>query len=231
MRICVVGDSLSMPRVEPDCRVLWHDTWPHLLWKMLLPTVPEVEMVVRSKRARTAHALDPVENVEWVRPAVLILQVGVVDSAPRVFSPCQRRVLASRFVPQPIRERLTGFASTHRAALVAANPLAKVYTPPTVYRSAMEAMRRAAMAAGVRRVAVVPTVVAPALIERVGAYATNADLFNRVLRLVWGPAVLDDGEMEVLRNDESFVPDGIHLSPLGNARLAERLAVRCVEDI
>ena len=107
-RIVAFADSLAMPRNENGAILLWEETWPYLLEKSLVAEGLGAEVINCGARARTSTMLlgEFTEHVVLKRPDVVIIEVGVVDCLPRVFSRREKRVMNLPGFPARIRNQL-----------------------------------------------------------------------------------------------------------------------------
>jgi lysophospholipase L1-like esterase len=232
-RIVAFADSLGLPRDEP--KILWEETWPYRLETELQSLGCEAEVINCSARARTADTLvghDFWEHVELKAPDVVILQVGVVDCAPRIFSRTEKRVLNLPVVPNLLREWLIRSRSKRRAKLTARDPMAKVYTAPDEFRHFLEEFQ-AKLGRQVPQpvLVVLPIIYEPTAMEaKSPGYTQNATRYNSILADFAGRSeAIWLSEQELLGSNLSgdcFADDGYHLSPEGNRRLANSLAQR-----
>ena len=81
-RILIIADSTAMPRIE----VPYEDTWIFLLKKKY----PEYDIIDRSSRGATSRRLisegnGGIDLLEIYKPDIVILQIGMVEAAPRLF--------------------------------------------------------------------------------------------------------------------------------------------------
>lgn len=228
-RIVVFADSLALPRGTElhEEIVYWENTWPVVLEKTLLERGYSVDVINCGARDRTSESLSSAqfyEHVELKRPDVLIVQVGVADCAPRVFSRFEKRLLGLPFVPAGLRDRIIRHRSARRAELTRRKPLAKVYVPLPLFRQSLDAF-----AQKLRGLAFPPAVVFVPIVgwpEQMDAkspgFSDNVRLYNQALEefvarsdfawLPWSPSGVD------------FWIDGHHLSGVGNRTLATLLA-------
>ncbi|MCX8059002.1 MAG: SGNH/GDSL hydrolase family protein [Spirochaetes bacterium] len=83
IKIVILGDSLSLPR--PENNILFEDTYPYLL-----STYKNILVINRSKRANDTNMQSREENLKedilYLQPNFLIIHLGIVDCAPRVFT-------------------------------------------------------------------------------------------------------------------------------------------------
>jgi len=84
-RVVILSDSLSMPR--PDESLLYEETYPYLLQHEL---GNDVEVINRGKRANTIQeqSIDQCvyDDMIFFYPKYVVIQLGIVDCAPRLFS-------------------------------------------------------------------------------------------------------------------------------------------------
>ncbi len=80
MKALIVADSLSMPRKG----IPYDDTWPSILNCIR----KDIHWIQRSQRALNSnHIVGSLKEdyLEYYRPDIVILQIGIVDCAPRLF--------------------------------------------------------------------------------------------------------------------------------------------------
>ncbi len=135
MRITVLADSLSLPRGEEGNLVSWEETWPRLLYHRLKPQYDNLDIVNYGRRACTItdmlkHFRDAVTLIE---PDIVIVQVGVVDCAPRVMPIPLRKMMNVPGFPKSLRKRVIKYRSDRRQAITQKDPLANVWTKPSQF--------------------------------------------------------------------------------------------------
>lgn len=78
-KVVILGDSLGMPREE----LLFEETYPYLLQHRFLKNY---QIISQHKRANdTKRQLVELYDVELYKPNIVILHLGIVDCAPRLF--------------------------------------------------------------------------------------------------------------------------------------------------
>jgi acyl-CoA thioesterase I len=232
VRIVAYADSLAMPR--PELGVRWEDTWPYQLGRLLRQRGLDAEIINRGQRARTADSLtgqEPYENVVWVEPDVVVLQIGVVDCAPRIISRREKQVLNLPGFPVRVRDAMIERRKAHRLQITGRDPLSKVYTPPADFRRYFNDFGALVDSMDSQpELLVVPVVVDLRPMEQKSpGYTENVIRYNRILerfceaprrRLVQAPPLTDDGPSRA----RMFCSDHYHLSAAGNHELAQVLA-------
>jgi len=229
MRIVVLADSMAMPRLEQGCMIYWDDTWPYLLEQSLRNRGIESEVINCASRSRTADTLtglDFLEHIIWKRPQAIILQVGIVDCTPRVFSKREKKLLNYPFVPARLRDWLVNYRSARRPRLVKRNPLGKVDTPPEKFRDFLAHFfsKVTALESDIQLIVLPVVANIPMMEMRSPGYGENVRLYNDILKscsLAAKACWLDPGELFAeaeVRNH--FCADGYHLNEAGTRRIA-----------
>lgn len=229
MRIVVFADSLAMPRKD----VRFEHTWPYRLEAGLREAGLMAEVLNCGARRRTADMLlaDFTEHVVFKEPTDIVVQVGVVDCAPRIFSRRMHRYLNSRWVPSAVRHAVIRHRSARRARIVERDPLRLVYTKPHRFAAVFEEFgSRLARVSWPIRVYVVPILFDGSTLEaRSPGFGSNVAAYNAILADFsarhGGEWIVPDGLLDPHRNT-AFGSDGIHLSPIGNAMLAREVCSR-----
>lgn len=75
LKCLCIGSSLDLPREG----VLYSDTWIAKCREKF----PGIDFINRSQWAQTSRILNDPQALEFVRPDVIILHLGIVDCAPR----------------------------------------------------------------------------------------------------------------------------------------------------
>jgi lysophospholipase L1-like esterase len=106
-RIVIIGDSLSMPR--PDEGITLEDTYSYLLNKSF-------EVINTSKRANDTklqiHEQNVLDDIYYLNPDIIIIYLGIVDCAPRLFSRNESRLIS--LLPNKLRKIIINFFSKYR---------------------------------------------------------------------------------------------------------------------
>jgi lysophospholipase L1-like esterase len=236
MRIVALADSLAMPRSEDGEVVTWEETWPYRLQCGLPAEFGAVEVINCGARRRLVGSIvgqDFSEHVVWKRPDAIVLQVGVVDCAPRIFSLAEQRLLSHRFFPSRIRRMMIARRSARRPERTRKDPLAKVYTPPAAFGRHLEQFGRMVRALPWPiRLLTLPIVVHwPRVEAKSPGYGSNVRRYNEILRQFCAAHQAHWVAVPELTSEatdpSSFLDDGYHLSGEGNRLVASAL-VTCL---
>ena len=92
--IVILSDSLSLPRVDSDETILLRESYPYLLEKKI---GNDMKIINRGIRFATTDLLQNFQylfdNLLIYSPKTVIIQMGIVDCAPRLFSPLFRSLI------------------------------------------------------------------------------------------------------------------------------------------
>lgn len=108
-RALIIADSLALPRSDVD----YEQTWP----AMLANRLPAVAWINRAQRLSTSERLNGEGNqgadcLEFYRPDLVVLQLGICDCAPRVL---HRRTAAIVYrMPFGLGARLSSWLERRR---------------------------------------------------------------------------------------------------------------------
>ena len=92
--IVILSDSLSLPRTDGDETILLNESYPYLLEKKI---GHDIAIINRGTRFATTDLLKNFQylfdNLLIYSPSTVIVQIGIVDCAPRLFSPLFRKLI------------------------------------------------------------------------------------------------------------------------------------------
>ncbi|MCK6551387.1 SGNH/GDSL hydrolase family protein [Myxococcota bacterium] len=231
-RIVTVTDSLGMPRVVGDEALRWEEIWPKRVERALNERGTAVEIICCGARARTSGDLlgtELQEHVVFKRPDVVVVEVGVTDCAPRVFSKNEKRLLNTPVVPARVRDWIVQRRSAKRLEITAKAPLARVYTPPDRFEADLRAYARALREQPWPISLVILPIVAHAarMAKKSSRHDENVALYNGILdkiaRDVDATFVAQQTLLPGRDVDAWFFQDGYHITPEGARVLAEHL--------
>lgn len=127
-RIVIIGDSIVMPRLEND--VAYELTYAYRL-KQLLPDCEVISRARRSNDTQKQTCRQAIyDDIEVFLPNIVILQLGIVDCAPRLFGKLQS--LALNVLPNILSSRIIRLCSKYRYILTKRFP--KVYVPYPAFK-------------------------------------------------------------------------------------------------
>jgi hypothetical protein len=162
MKIVVMADSLAMAR-EGETNVAYETTYPYLLDQWLRQRFGSQAPLVseRGMRRRTIeYVLDEwYELVDLRKTDVVVVHVGIVDCAPRVFLRRERQFVEN-LRPGFLRRSILDYVHRHRRAVV--NMRKKVYVPPERFNALVGQVMAKAKASELRSLVIVNIITPPA---------------------------------------------------------------------
>lgn len=230
MKVVILADSLSLPRGREFGNVPYEATYPYLLDSYLrsLPgdTMPVV--IERGMRFRTIKKVleDWTELVELRAADYVVVHVGIVDCAPRVFTPAQRKFVEGS-LSGSLRRAVLKFVHGHRRTLVRMQPH-NVYVSEDDFAASVTKVVDLAKLCKLRGLIFVNIISPPDELEqRSPGYQRNVATYNAILTSrAHGESVhLVDLNFLVEQNGgvERLTCDGMHINALGHEILARDL--------
>lgn len=231
MRIVAFADSLSMPRIVKNDIVLWEETWPYLLSKDLLKKGIQNEVINSGQRARTAASLiggDFENNITFIRPDIIIIQIGVVDCTPRIISKKEKYLFNQRWFPVTLRDKLIQYRKNNKRKITGKKPLKKVYTKPEQFESYLNQFEDRLQNQIEKKVSVIVIpIIAHLEIKSKDSpkFTQNLERYNAILKTYCKSHGRTWIELENRFYTDStlYCSDGYHLNPSGNKELSEIL--------
>ena len=228
MKIVVMADSLAMAR-EGETNVKYETTYPYLLDQGLRQRFgSQAPLVIeRGMRRRTIeYVLDEwYELVDLRRPEVVVIHVGIVDCAPRVFLRRERQFVEN-LRPAVLREAILSNVHRHRRAIV--NMRKKVYVPADRFNALVGQVVARAKESKLRSLVIVNIITPPAeMDERSPGFIRNVGVYNEILKAhanATGVHLIDiDRMIKEAGGVEQLTVDGIHLNETGHKMLANEI--------
>jgi len=230
MKIVIFGDSLALPREDVGGDELLEVTYPFLLDQSLRRQFGAAAPLIfeRGMRRRTIeYVLDEWnELVELRKPQIVIVHVGIVDCAPRVFLRREASFVANiRFAW--LRERIFRFTHDHRRKIVQFRR--KVYVPLPRFERLVQQVVQKARATGVQSLVFINIIAPPDSVEeRSPGFQSNVIAYNQVFQEQTKHDFVSLIDLNRMVHDEggsdTLSVDGIHLNERGHTLLAQRLA-------
>lgn len=227
MRIIILGDSLPLHR--PSEGIDFSDTYGNLLRERVGPE--DYVFIIGKRRNDSSIQADPermLYDMEQFEPSVVLVQIGIVDSAPRLFSKPVHQIISN--LPHRLRDLIIGFFSKRRKFFTKRFP--KVYVSIADYESNMQKILD-----NIIKVGAVPMIIniakpPAAVASKSHSFINNVKKYNEVLgRLAErNDCRLVDFYKMVDENPDNMCPDGIHISIEGNKKLADEL-LTVINDI
>ena len=223
-----MADSLAMAR-EGESNVAYETTYPYLLDQWLRQRFGSQAPLVseRGMRRRTIeYVLDEwYELVDLRKTDVVVVHVGIVDCAPRVFLRRERQFVEN-LRPGFLRRFILDYVHRHRRAVV--NMRKKVYVPPERFNALVGQVMAKAKASELRSLVIVNIITPPAeMDERSPGFIRNVGIYNEILRThaeANGAHLIDiDRLIKEAGGVEQLTVDGIHINEAGHKMLAQEI--------
>lgn len=228
MKIVILGDSLALPR--PNEGIGPKDTYPLLIQR----SCPDGDIQNKARyRNDTTLQTTPKQMKEDLIseiPDVVIIHLGIVDCAPRLFTRKNHRQLEK--IPNFIRHRIVSFASQNRRLITRVRP--KTYVSAKRFRENIGTLLTTCTNLGVRVLMLNIAKTHASNAERSYGFLHNIDRYNQIISEMadeFGIPVLDIYALST-SNPDVLLPDGIHLTRYGNQQVSALLvrALGCQED-
>lgn len=220
-RILIVGDSLALPRSEDAETVSYESTWPYLLKKMSV----HYDVINFSIRARNIkHCINDIGEINLIKPSVLIFQVGIVDCAPRIFTPREKFIL--RYLPKKLRQIVIKSRSQKRKQITSKNPLKYVVTKPDIFGNSYKKLLQEISAINPStKILIVPILYHHETMEsKSPGISDNIKLYNSIINNLSSSSNVKILNHIDIKEQDCFCRDGYHLSELGNYKLLQKIA-------
>ncbi|CAA6826953.1 MAG: Lipolytic protein G-D-S-L family [uncultured Sulfurovum sp.] len=217
-RIVILGDSLGMPR--PEVRL--EETYPYILQTKLT----ESEVFAKHRRANDSafqsEFLNIQDDIEYMKADILVIHLGVVDCAPRLFSRAEQKGL--RYLKK-VNKYIISFMSKRRVFFTKIFP--KVYVKLDDFEQNMDKLLLSAKRSAKRVIIVNIADTSQVNKRRSYDFEKNIVQYNEVLSQL---KLKHDVELLDVYNilDESMLlDDGIHINVTGSKVVAEKLEELC----
>lgn len=223
MRILFITDSLGAPRPA----VPWEYTYPALL-QLRFCNIAGVSFCYETKRGSTTACLNNPDLLASYLPDLAIVQLGIVDCVPRIFTQLENSILIR--LPGWIRNELIWLGKHLRTRSVK-----RAYVKPEACRRNWQTFLRKTNEMNCR------VVIIPVALPGKVFFASNPEAeeairkYNEMIRClaesVPNARVLPDWNTKDEAYDGLFFSeDGYHLSKIGHERMAKTLLLILEEN-
>jgi lysophospholipase L1-like esterase len=228
MKIVILADSLALAREEGGGGIPFEATYPYLLDQSLRKQLgPDSPLVIeRGRRARTIEGVleDWFEQVELKTADVVVVHVGIVDCAPRVFLRRERSFIETLRLKR-LRKFILNFVHKHRRRIVLLRRL--VYVPPGRFKQLVEKMVEKARDSKIRSLLLINIVSPPdQLEERSPGFQDNVRTYNQILAEQVDGRLIQLIDLDRLIQQQSgahLTIDGVHINEEAHKILAREL--------
>jgi hypothetical protein len=175
-------------------------------------------------------------GIDAFSPTAVLLHVGIVDCAPRIFT-SRQQAFVSRIHPAWLRKVLLKVVHVCRRYIISTLPLKRYTSPLEFERSLQSICMRIQSTASIERSYVIAINRVPASTEhRSPGFNQSVDQFNQILKKATSYPKIGLIDFNSYASghggiDRYTVQDGIHLNAEGHRGLAQLIARRVVEDV
>ncbi len=235
LRIVVGGDSLGLPRLKPTI-ISYKDIWPFLLESKLRNKNINCVVLNHSERSRTLPKfLKNFQDIVSIwEPDILIIQIGIVDCAPRLFSEREHKFLNSGFIHWRIARAIINFASKHRRQIIKLRSWVR-YTPLKKFKMSLQNLGKILSNVNFKTIILPIMPSFPSHIYRSPGYNESVEKYNEEWKLFCEKYFHIFINLEDVINgfklEDLLLEDGHHLSKLGHQRIAFALENKILEII
>ncbi len=227
MKIAILADSLALPRGKDWGDTAYEETYPFLLEQALNKKLSDIHLIERGMRFRTTkEVIDDWEEIVTLRKVdAVIVHVGLVDCAPRVFMPHERQLLQK--MPPVIRNIIIKIAHKYRAFFVRSRR-GQTYLTPDQFKKNLRKIISLATRDKIKQLIFID-IIAPTHDHevRTPGFQNNVRIYNKILK------TSSHGKVSKLINlndiiwsknkPENHLVDGMHLNDRGHKLLAQKL--------
>jgi len=212
----LLGDSLGMPTGKDE--IIYEDTYPYILSKKLI----NFEIISRHRRTNDTNKQLATQalfdDIEMLNPNYLVVHLGIVDCAPRVFSRLQQALIS--FLPNVFQKVILKFISNYRYSIT--RMFQKVYVKPEQYKSNITKFIQISKQNNITLIFIAILQTNEENIKKSFNFKQNIDTYNEIL------------EQQCLDNDIRLIKyeypnnfllnDGIHINQNGNNFIVEQIS-------
>lgn len=213
-RIVILADSLGMPR--PDEGVNYEDSYAGIIAENSNNNV-----LCRAKRANDTktqtQAQNLLDDVAFLKPNLCIIQLGIVDCAPRIFTKNEARALS--LFPNKIRNFITKFGSKNRHRITKFRQIC--YVPAKKFESNYNILIKNILATGSRIILINIVDTSDTNNEKSFDFQNKITAYNQTIQKLATEHSIDLIDINNFTN--SLLEDGIHINASAHAYIANEL--------
>ncbi len=214
-RIVILGDSLGMPR--GDSEIEYEDTYPYLLMNNL----KNYEVIPRHRRtndtSKQLSSQNIFDDIEMLKPDVLVVHLGIVDCAPRVFSRFQNAIVS--ILPSVIKGIILRAVSNFRYRITKLNN--KTYVKKNIFKKNIKNFIDISDEMGIQLLFIEILMTSQENDNRSYNFKNNITEYNKIIEV----AARSKCVYLIKYNPQNdyLLKDGIHINKKGNEFLANKI--------
>lgn len=218
-----------MPRVEGEDVIYAEETWPKILSRKLFSD--NYALAEFPERARDTSSLKNsqlfYEAIECCKPTYIIIQIGIVDCAPRIISKQENRLFNRFFFPRFIRDYIINKRKKNKQNILKKGPLLKVYINPVDFKNNIEVfIDKIRKLYRNSKIILLPILGDYKYLSTISfGYSENIKIYNDLLSEI---ALKNNTEylselITHMNKSIFYTSDGYHLNTNGNKEIAEKI--------
>ena len=222
-KIVILGDSLGMPR--PNDHIKYEHTYPYLLKQTLRP----FEVIPRHVRAndtvRQTNEQNLLDDIIFFEPKIVIIHLGIVDCAPRIFSKKLSKMLT--LMPQFLSQTIIKLMSKNRYFITRYFP--KTYVTQSEFKKNLKKIAYTIINCRAKPILVEITQTNEINQTRSFNFEKNIRDYNQIIKEIatsLNATIISLNDLQ----DSILIEDGIHLNKKGHQILADRL-VNSIKEV
>ncbi len=229
-KIIILGDSLAMQRTIEG--IAYEQTYGYLLKKYFESYYSNYFVIIMAKRAndtmRQSMSDSILYDIKQFKPDIVIIHLGIVDCAPRIFSKIERGIIS--LLPEYLSYRIINFYSKRR--LFFTKYLPKKYVNIKNYEKNMQKILNIIIEN--KAIPIIINISNPPekIAYRSYNFLNNVRKYNNILLNLsknYNCKLINFNKI-VEKNPNYLLSDGIHISKKGNQKLANEI-IDCVNEI
>jgi hypothetical protein len=218
-----------MPRVVGEDRVYSEETWPNILRRKLSSV--DYALVEFPERARDTSSLKNsqlfYEAIECCRPTYIIIQIGIVDCAPRIISKQEKRLFNRFFFPRFIKDFIINKRKKNKQNILKKGPLLKVYVNPVDFKNnIVEFIDKIRNLYSNSKIILLPILGDYKYLSTISfGYSENIKIYNDLLSEIALKKNTEYLSELITHMNKSifYTSDGYHLNTNGNKEIAQKI--------
>ncbi|MDH4944072.1 SGNH/GDSL hydrolase family protein [Sulfurimonas sp. C5] len=206
---------MAMPRFE----VPLEKTYPYLLKNEL----KDFEIISKNQRANTikkqASSQSILDDIVFLNPKILIVHLGIVDCAPRLFTPIENLILSKL---KWINKFIIAFFSKHRFFFTKYNP--KVYVKKSDFYNYYSKLIKECKKNGIEKIFLLN--ICDTNVENKKKsfnFEKNIYQYNTIIKQIADENNIYMLDMNFQIKENMLLEDGIHINEIGHFKVFEIL--------
>ncbi len=215
----IITDSMGMPREK----VLYKDCWPNTL-KNIVTNVNWVELFKRGSLMSRLKLEGP-DLLEYYNPTIVLIQLGIVDCAPRKLSYFENKIINN--LPLAI-QRITIFIFN----ILRKRKKTRTYTSVVEFKNSVKSYCERAQNLNIKKILFIEiSPVGESMISKSEDIMYNIKIYNNIIKEVVNN--YDNCELvQIFKDNEkidNYTVDGYHFNSYGHSLISRKIVLKVKE--